>query len=128
LNAQIKHWFSGNQRPETPDDLEGTMKRVSLVLSVAGFALMVTGLILMLASGSSFSSLGMSALSIFPLSAWIKASPGLAITSAGIVLLALLPLVRVLMALRLYLRGRNLLDSGATLIVLLELLLGIWVG
>jgi uncharacterized membrane protein len=128
LHAQIKHWFSGNQRPETPDDLEGTMKRVSLVLALVGFALMVAGLILMLSGGASFSSLGMSALSILPLAAWTHASLGLVLTSSGIILLALLPLVRVLLALRLYLKSQNLLDTGATLIVVLELLLSTWIG
>jgi uncharacterized membrane protein len=113
---------------DTGGDLEGAMKQVSLVLSLAGFGLMVAGLVLMLLSGATFSSAEASALAPFPLSAWLHASPGLVVTSAGIILLALLPIVRVLLALRLYWQGRNLRDAAATVVVLLELLLSIRAG
>ncbi len=117
-----------NDKTATRDDIEGSMKRISQVFSIAGFGLMVTGLILMLLSGVSVSSVGISALGIFPFAAWGKASLGLVVTSVGIILLALLPVARVLMALWLYWRGRDPLNAGATLVVFLELLVSIWVG
>jgi uncharacterized membrane protein len=117
-----------NEKATTLDGIEGPMKRISQVLSAIGFGLMVTGLVLTLVSGASLPSVEASALGIFPLSAWTQASVGLVVTSVGIILLALLPIVRVLMALWLYRRGRNLLDVGATLIVFLELLVSILIG
>jgi hypothetical protein len=128
LNERLKQLVSPGGRPDKEGDIEATMKQVSLLLSVAGFGLMVAGLVVMLLEGVTFSSTGISALSPLPLSDWAKASPGLIVTSLGIILLALLPIVRVLLALRLYLRGRNLKDSGATLVVLVELFISIWAG
>jgi uncharacterized membrane protein len=113
---------------ERGDDLEATMKRVSQVLSVVGFSLMAAGLALMLSSGASFSSMEISALGIFPLSQWVRAPLGLATTSVGIILLGLLPVVRVAMALWLYARQRDLLDTATTAVVLFELLLSIRLG
>jgi uncharacterized membrane protein len=128
LNERLKQLVTGNGRPDGGDDLEGTMKQVSLLLSVAGFALMVAGLILMLLEGVTLSSTDISALSPFPISEWTGASPGLAVTSLGIILLALLPIVRVLLALRLYWQKRDLRDAAATLVVFLELVLSIRIG
>ena len=48
--------------------------------------------------------------------------------SAGIVLLALLPTARVLLALALYARQRSVLDALAGLVVLLELLTSMRAG
>jgi uncharacterized membrane protein len=117
-----------SDKHKTGNDLEGTMKRVSQVLSMIGFGLMAAGLAVMLFSGASFSSMEISALGIFPFSQWGRAPLGLAITSAGIILLGLLPLVRVAMALWLYARQRDLLDTAATVVVFLELLLSIRLG
>jgi uncharacterized membrane protein len=128
VDSYIKDLIANHHEPDPTGDLEGAMKQVSLLLSLIGFGLMVAGLVLMLLAGATFSSTGTSALAPFPLSAWTKASPGLVVTSAGIILLALLPIVRVLLALRLYLRGRNLRDAAATVVVFLELLLSIRAG
>jgi uncharacterized membrane protein len=132
VELHIQELLANHREPDPSGDLEAAMKRVSLVLSLIGFGLMVAGLVLMLLAGATFSSTGTqaetSALAPFPLSAWTQASPGLVVTSAGITLLALLPIVRVLLALRLYLRGRNLRDAAATVIVFLELLLSIRAG
>jgi uncharacterized membrane protein len=127
LDESIKRLVAAGG-PDQSGDLEGTMKQVSLLLSLAGFGLMVAGLVLMLLEGATFSSTEISALAPLPISDWAGVSLGLAVTSVGIILLALLPIVRVLLALRLYWRGRNLRDAAATLVVFLELLLSIRIG
>jgi uncharacterized membrane protein len=127
LDESIKRLVAAGG-PDESGDLEGTMKQVSLLLSLAGFGLMVAGLVLMLLEGATFASTEISALAPLPISDWAGVSPGLAVTSVGIILLALLPIVRVALALRLYWRGRNLRDAAATLVVFLELLLSIQIG
>jgi uncharacterized membrane protein len=113
---------------EAPDDLEERMQKVSLGVSLAGVSLMVAGFVDTLADKDSFSLPGGSAL---PLPMFIHLSQvpvSLVAMSAGIMLLALLPALRVLLALWLYFRRRDGLNTLAALIVLLELLLSIVVG
>ncbi len=113
---------------EAPDDLEEKMQKVSLGVSLAGVGLMVAGFVDMLVN-KAFSSIPGG--SVLPLPMFIHLSQvpvSLVAMSAGIVLLALLPTLRVLLALWLYLRHREVLNILAALIVFLELLLSIWVG
>ena len=128
LRERLSQLVSSGGEPDENADIEATMKQVSLLLSVAGLVLMVAGLVVMLLEGATFSSTDISALGPLPFADWKEATPGLAVVSVGIILLSILPIVRVLLALRLYLRGRNLLDAGATLVVLVELLVSIIVG
>ncbi len=113
---------------EASGDLEERMQKVSLGMSLAGVSLMVAGFGDMLVNNASSSIPGGSVLPL-PMFVHLSQVPvSLVAMSAGIVLLALLPTVRVLLALWLYLRHREVLNSLAALIVFLELLLSIWVG
>jgi uncharacterized membrane protein len=113
---------------KAPGDLEERMQKVSLGVSLAGASLMVAGFVDMLVNEASFSIPGGS---ILPLPMFIHLTQvpvSLVAMSAGIVLLALLPALRVLLALWLYLRHRDVLNALAALIVFLELLLSIGLG
>jgi uncharacterized membrane protein len=113
---------------EAPDDLEERMQKVSLGVSLAGVSLMVAGFVDTLADKDSFSLPGGS---VLPLPMFIHLSQvpvSLVAMSAGIILLALLPALRVLLALWLYFRRRDGLNTLAALIVFLELLLSIVIG
>jgi uncharacterized membrane protein len=115
-------------RAEAPDGLEERMQKVSLGVSLAGVGLMVAGFVDMLINKASSSIPGGS---VLPLPMFIHLSRvpvSLVAMSAGIVLLAMLPALRVLLALWLYLRHREMLNFLAALIVFLELLLSIRVG
>jgi uncharacterized membrane protein len=113
---------------EASGDLEEKMQKVSLGVSLAGVSLMVAGFGDMLVNKASSSIPGGS---VLPLPMFIHLSQvpaSLVAMSAGIALLALLPALRVLLALWLYLRHRDALNALAALIVFLELLLSIGVG
>lgn len=109
-------------------DLEARMQRVSLVVSLFSLGLMAAGFVDIWLGGASLALPGAPAL---PLSNFISLSPGslgLDAMSAGIVLLALLPVARVVLALWLYVRARDLLDSTAALVVILILLFSLASG
>ena len=108
--------------------LEGRMQKVSLVVSLAGLGLMCFGIIDMLFSGDSFSLPGPSVKTLQRLAALHPEPLGLTLTSAGILLLGLLPAIRVLLAAVLYVRSRNLSATLVAAVVLLELLLSIRLG
>jgi uncharacterized membrane protein len=113
---------------EAPDGLEEKMQKVSLGVSLAGVGLMVAGFVDMLINRAPSSIPGGS---VLPLPMFIHLSQvpvSLVAMSAGIVLLAMLPALRVLLALWLYLGHRDVLNALAALIVFLELLLSIGVG
>jgi uncharacterized membrane protein len=113
---------------KTPDDLEKRMQKVSLGVSLAGVGLMVAGFVDALVNKAPLSIPGGS---VLPLSMFIRLSQvpaSLVAMSAGIVLLALLPTLRVLLALWLYLRRRDMVNTLAALMVFLELLLSIGIG
>jgi uncharacterized membrane protein len=113
---------------EASGDLEERMQKVSLWVSLAGVSLMVAGFGDMLVNKASSSIPGGSVLPL-PMFVHLSQVPvSLVAMSAGIVLLAILPTIRVLLALWLYLRHREKLNSLAALIVFLELLLSIRVG
>ncbi len=113
---------------ETTDDLEATMQRISLIVSLVGLGLMLAGFVDMLIIGASFSIPGGSVLPLPRLTHPSQVPISLAAMSAGIVLLALLPSLRVLLALWLYLRRHNILNTLVALIVFVELLLSMRAG
>jgi uncharacterized membrane protein len=113
---------------EAPDGLEERMQKVSLGVSLAGVGLMVAGFVDMLINKASSSIPGGSVLPLPMFTHLSQVPASLVAMSAGIALLALLPALRVLLALWLYLRHRDVLNALAALIVFLELLLSIRVG
>ncbi len=114
---------------ETPAKrLESRMQKASLVVSLAGLGLMCFGLIDMLVNGDSFSLPGFAVVSLQRLLFLHQAPLGLALASAGVLLLGLLPAIRVFLAGLLYVRSRNLLGTLVSAVVLLELFLSIRIG
>jgi hypothetical protein len=110
------------------EQLEGPMRKISQVISIAGLGLMILGLIDYFANGISISVPGFSVLPL-PALLHIREEPlALVAMSVGIVLFALLPTFRVLLALWTYLRQHKWLESLAALIVFLELLFSIRSG
>ncbi len=103
--------------------LERIMHRVAVVVSVVAVLLMATGF------GYTFLLHPMPAIpgapALPPGEVWHLDAPdwGIWAMSMGILLLALLPPLRVLLALVLFLRKRDLLDVAVALIVLAELLI-----
>ena len=104
------------------EEMEVAMKAASLAVSLLAVVLMLGGLLWYLAKEGlslwpgSFVS---------PLSGLLhpqRVGAPLLAMSAGLVLLGLLPLLRVVLELRIYARRRWFLDVGVALIVLLELL------
>lgn len=113
---------------ETGNDLEETTQKLSLVVSLIGLSLMVGGFLGRLIAGTVVAVPGVSVLSL-PILVHVSPEPlSLEAMSAGIILLALLPTARVLLALWLYIRQRNLLNVAAALIVFVELLLSMGAG
>jgi hypothetical protein len=109
---------------ERQDDLEARMQKISLWVSLLAMGLMVAGFVGMLLGGLPDSLPGGSVLPLpalaHPTHAGAPAS--LMAMSAGIVLLALLPTLRVVLALVLYARRRGFLNAVVALVVLLELI------
>jgi uncharacterized membrane protein len=111
-----------------PDDAEKVMKKASLVVSLVGLGLMIIGFIGVLIDPAPLSVPGASVLPL-PTLMHLSQSPASLVTmSVGIVLLALLPTVRVALALWYYIRRRDALNTVAALIVVIELLLSIRTG
>jgi hypothetical protein len=112
---------------ETRSDLEGRMQKVSLAISLLSLGLMVAGFLDMLVGGAMLSLPGISAVPPVALGGGgIPAS--LEVMSVGILLLALLPIIRVLLAAWLYVRHREILNMVVALVVLVELLLSMRSG
>ena len=112
---------------EPKNDLETKMRTISLVISLTSLGLMGFGLADVLFHGTSLSLPGMAALS--PLMLKTGQIPlGLAAMSAGIVLLSLLPIVRVLLALSQYMQSRQMLNVLVALLVFIELLVSARIG
>ena len=110
---------------ETPDKLDILMQKFSLIVSLVALGVMIGGLVGMLGSGTPVTA----ATATLPISAFyhIAQTPlWLATMSVGIILLAILPCMRVAVALWLYIRRKKALDTLVALIVLLELLLSMW--
>jgi uncharacterized membrane protein len=110
---------------EPKDDLEARMQKVSLLASAIGLGLMVSGFVYLIVSGASLSIPGPSALLPVALKSGVYLPVALAVMSLGIVLLALLPIVRVLLAMWLYGRRRDVLNALAACVVLIELVISL---
>lgn len=113
---------------ETQSHLESMMQKISLVTSLLGLGLMVFGFSDWLIHGGSLSMPGVAALSPMMVKPGTRLSLGLGTMSAGIVVLALLPIVRVLLALSLYCRSRQVLNLVVALLVFIELLVSARTG
>jgi hypothetical protein len=105
-------------------DPEAAMQKISLRISVVALSLMIGGLIAALVSDTTLTSDTAAVPFSTLLRPW-QISMDLTAMSAGILLLALLPGVRVALAVWLYIRRHALLDVFVGLVVLLELLLSI---
>ena len=110
---------------EPVERLEDRMRKVSLVISLLGLALMSFGLIDMLVEGDVFSLPGADALPLGRLIHFPPGPMGLMFASSGVILLGLLPAIRVTLALWLYLRLKDVFSMLIAVTVILELLLSI---
>lgn len=113
---------------EPVEMLENRMRKVSLVISLLGLGLMGFGLIDMLVGGDAFSLPGAYALPIGSLTHFPSGLMGLMFASSGVIVLGLLPAIRVILALWLYLRLKDVFSMLVAVIVLSELLLSIRLG
>jgi uncharacterized membrane protein len=113
---------------DSQSNLEARMQKISLVTSFVGLGLMAFGFVDVLLRGTSPSIPGMVALSLATLESGAQIPLGLAAMSAGIVVLALLPILRVLLALSQYLRNRQVLNVLVALLVFFELLVSARTG
>jgi uncharacterized membrane protein len=128
MRSSLDDHRDGEQARVDTLDLEGQMRRVSQVLSAVAVALMLAGLLGSMLSGSALSLPGSS---VMPLSDFLQLPVhplGLAAMSAGIVMLALLPVIRVLLALGIYVRQRVPVNALTALVVLVELLISMRAG
>ena len=110
--------------PESEADIESAMRRTSLIVSVIALALMVGGLLQLALFGRGAAG---AHYPVVPLSQFLhplKPPLGLMAVSTGVVLLCLLPAVRVVLALWVYVRSRSVFNALVALLVLLELLFG----
>jgi len=113
---------------ENQSDLDSRMQKISLATSLLGLGLMVFGFAAVLIHGTPLSIPGMIALSPLAIKTGTPVPLGLATMSAGIAVLALLPVLRVLLALFLYLQNRQVLNVAVALFVFIELLVSARVG
>lgn len=113
---------------EGPGDIEAKMQKVSLVVSLLGLGSMVVGFVEGLSAGIPRSVPGGSVLPLSRLVHLSAAPLSLDLMSAGIVLLGLLPIARVLLALWFYVRRRDVAAVLVALVVCLELLVSIETG
>jgi uncharacterized membrane protein len=115
--------------PKTPlEALEVHMQKVSLAVSLLGLGLMAIGLIDLLINGADYFLPGPGALAFSNLIHLRSESIGTFTISLGVVLLGMIPGIRVILALLLYVRLRDLFSIGITLAVLLELLVSVYLG
>jgi hypothetical protein len=106
------------------DDLEEKMRKASLAVSLTAVGLMTSGILLALTAHGPLFFPGGAALPIKQFLADFRMFPSMAMMSAAILLLALLPILRVFLALLLYARRQLILNAFVAFIVLLELALG----
>jgi uncharacterized membrane protein len=112
---------------ENSDTLETVMQRVSLIVSLVALGFMVGGLVVTLSQGVPLTA-ATTALPVSEFRRITRVPLGLATMSAGIIMLAVLPSMRVVVALWLYIRRHQALEALVALIVLLELLLSMRLG
>jgi uncharacterized membrane protein len=115
-------------REEEPNHLEPMMRNISLATSLLGVGLMIFGFLEWFIQGGSSSMPGVAVLPPMLIRPATGVSPALRTMGAGIVVLALLPIVRVLLALSLYARNRQVLNVAVALLVFIELLVSLRTG
>lgn len=109
-------------------NIDAKMQKISLGTSLLGLGLMVFGFVDLLVHGAALSIPGMTALSPQMIHSGAQISPSLLAMTAGIAVLALIPILRVLLALLLYLRNRQVLNVVVALVVFIELIVSIRTG
>jgi hypothetical protein len=107
---------------ETVEDVEVAMKRASLAVSLTSVVLMAGGLLWHLEQAGLASWPGDAAIPFSGLTHLRRFSGPVMAMSAGVVLLAILPALRVLLALGIYGRRRKAVDFAVALLVMIELL------
>ncbi len=112
----------------TTETLERQMRRIATAVSVVAVVLMGLGFAHTLLFTDVLSIPGMAALPPQQVLHLGNVAWGLWAMSAGILLLTLLPMLRVLLALLLFLHARDLLDAVIGFIVLLELIVSMRAG
>jgi hypothetical protein len=111
----------------SPAGLGATMQPVSRFVSVLGLGAMLVGFAATLLSGTTLHVPGSPAVSLGAILT-ARAPASQMLMSGGIVLLALLPTVRVVLALWLYMRRGQMLNRLVAFVVLLELVFSTIVG
>ncbi|MCG3211101.1 MAG: hypothetical protein FOGNACKC_04738 [Anaerolineae bacterium] len=119
---------SASTPADLPNDLEATMQGLALAVSLIGLSLMVSGYIFYLLMGARLMLPGLAVLPLTMLAHPLQEPLSQYAMSIGIVLLALLPAARVLLALWMYIRQRNLINVLAALVVFLELVWSMQAG
>jgi uncharacterized membrane protein len=104
------------------------MQKVSLAVSLVALGLMIVGFVSTLLDQGSASLSEDSGVSFSKLIRFRAVPPNLLAMSAGIVLLALLPCVRVVLAVWIYIRRKEIVNLLVALVVLLELLMSMRTG
>jgi hypothetical protein len=117
-----------NEDQDPPENMEVAMQKISLAISVLSLGLMIAGMTFFLLRGNFVAVPGRSVLPASDFIHPLQYRTTMLVMSAGIILLALLPALRVLMALSLYIRSRTLINILAALIVLVELILSMRAG
>lgn len=121
------------ERIHLPNDdpskkLEETMQKVSRVVSLTGSGLMLVGLFVYFSSSTNYALPGEP---VIPLQNFLQSGGdplSLVLMSTGILLFALLPLLRVILALWTYSSKKAWLNTLASFIVFLELLFSMHTG
>jgi len=110
--------------PERKDELAHKSQRASVYMSLAGLGLMLAGFFYTVLRSPDLTIPGQSALTSgdLPLLPLAQIPLGFLVMSVGILVLALLPVVRVGLALWVYVKQRNKIGSVSALVVLLELI------
>jgi uncharacterized membrane protein len=113
---------------ETLGNIEAKTRRVSLIVSLVSVSLMILGFTDAVLNGTTLSVPGRSVLPVSMLLHVSQVPVSLATMSVGVLLLALLPAVRVLLAVVLYISERGALNAAVSLVVLVELLVSMRAG
>jgi len=109
-------------------ELEIKMKKISMLISLVALALMIAGFVDALVIDHGIVIPGINALPLDKVFSEIFLSNGLSEMTIGVLLLAVLPIARILLAMWLYLRAKSLINTAVALVVLLELLFSIHAG
>ncbi len=116
-------WSNAGENTVTPArELESRMQKISLLISVAALALMSAGFAIALMTHHGVKIPGVAALPFGHLFSLHAVADGFTEMSIGIILLAALPMARILLAMWLYIKSRSLIDTVVAIVVLLELI------